>query len=153
MKEYKGRFARIQAFLAGFDYTVLHRSGTLQRNADALSRMKGLPESEENNLETDGHMKDIDDLYHLAEALTLEDVQQAVHADGILQQIRDYVEAKHKPDKEERKTLTRMGINYVNVFERLSLTDGVLYYRAPEVNGVNEKKTNLPSFGVARKGI
>ena len=140
MKEYKGMFARIQAFLAGFDYTVLHRSGTLQRNADALSRMKGLPESEENNLETDGHMKDIDDLYHLAEALTLEDVQQAVHADGILQQIRDYVEAKHKPDKEERKTLTRMGINYVNVFERLSLTDGVLYYRAPEVNGVNEKK-------------
>ena len=136
MKEYKGMFARIQAFLAGFDYTVVHRSGNLQRNADALSRMKGLPESEGDNLETDGHMKEVDDLYHLSEALTQEDVQQAVHADGILQQIKDYVKAKHKPDKEERKTLTRMGINYVNVFERLSLNEDILYYQAPEVNGI-----------------
>ena len=52
-------FARIQAFLAGFEYKVIHRSGTLQRNADALSRMQGLESTgDEDNLETDGHMKD-----------------------------------------------------------------------------------------------
>jgi hypothetical protein len=138
MKEYRGMFARIQAFLAGFEYKVVHRSGTLQRNADALSRMRGLKDTEEDNIETDGHMKDVEDLYHVAEEVTLSDVQKAVQEDGVLSKIRDYVKAKHKPDKEERKTLTRMGVGYVNIFERLSVKEGVVYYKAPEVNGIRQ---------------
>jgi hypothetical protein len=139
MKEYKGMFARIQAFLAGFEYKVIHRSGTLQRNADALSRMQGLESTgDEDNLETDGHMKDVEDLYHVAEEVTLDDIQKAVQEDPVLSKIRDYVLDHHKPDREERKTLTRVGVNYVNIFERLTVRNGIVYFKSPEVNGIKQ---------------
>ena len=141
MKENRGMIAQIQAFLARFDFKVVHRSGVHQRNADALSRMKGLPDTkDQDNLETDGHMKDVVDLYHLSAAITLEEVKEAVQEDMVLHKIRDFVTAKHKPDKQERKSITRAGISYVNLFEKLSVQDGVVYFLPPEVNGIKEKK-------------
>ena len=49
-------------------------SGVLQRIADALSRMSGLTDTmDQDNLETNGHMKDVDDLYHSGAAVTLKE--------------------------------------------------------------------------------
>ena len=119
----------------------MYRSGVLQQNADALSRMKGLSDADDqDNHETDGHMKDVVDLYHLSEVITLEEVREVVQEDLVLHKIRAFIIANHKPDKQERKPLTRAGLSYVNLFEKLSVQDGVVYFRPPEVNGIKEKK-------------
>jgi len=141
MKEYRGIWARWQAYLASFNFQTVHRSGTLQCTADALSRMPGLEDSADADaLEPDEFLQDIDDIYAVVSEVTLADLQLATESDSVLRIMKGYVLDKHKPDKEERKTLSSRGMALVNVFECLQVEDGVLYFVPPKVNGVQKDK-------------
>ena len=145
MKEYRGIWARWQAYLASFQFKVMHRSGKLQATADALSRLPGIEEDgEPEPLEPYPYLSDLDDIYSVREILA-EDVKAATAADSVLSQIIKSVLDGKKPDKEERKMLSARGMSLVNVFECLEVEDGVLYFRPPKVNGVTkEKRLCLP---------
>jgi hypothetical protein len=145
MKEYRGIWARWQAYLASFQFKVMHRSGKLQATADALSRLPGIEEDgEPDSLEPYSYLSDLDDIYTVREILS-GDVQAATAADSVLKQLIKSVLDQKKPDKEERKMLSARGISLVNVFECLEVEDGVLYFRPPKVNGVTkERRLCLP---------
>ena len=142
MKEYRGIWARWMCFIASFEFTIVHRKGTLQTNADALSRMPGLEEEAEIEAEEPGtYLADIDDIYSLNEELSKADVQFAAEEDSVMKLMIRYVKDQHKPDKQERKTLSSRGMSYVNIFECLLVKEDILYYQPPEIN--NEKRDKL----------
>ena len=137
MKEYRGIWARWQVYLASFNFSLVHRAGKKQINADALSRRPGLVEEAVPDLdEHDDDFGDIEDVFALQEEVTLQQVAEATSADPVLAKILPFVKEGRKPDKEERKILSADGVDYVNVFECLSEQEGVVYYTLPEVNGV-----------------
>ena len=140
MKEYRGIWARWQVYLASFNFTLVHRAGSKQVNADALSRRPGLVEEATPDItEFDDNFGDIDDIYALQDELTPQHVAEATQEDRVLSKLFPYVVEGKKPDKEDRKVLSAPGVDYVNVFECLSEKDGMLFYTAPKVNGVEGK--------------
>lgn len=143
MKEYRGIYARWNCYLNSFQFQLEHRAGTKQINADALSRMPGLPEEEVIEDPTE-YLHDIDDIYVLnSEAvpiITEEVLKKENQSDNVISRIIRYVEEKKKPDKEERKTLGSIGMSYVNVFECLSVENGILKYQGPSLNGKTQVK-------------
>ena len=153
MKECRGMYARWQAFLSSFNFTTVHRSGTLQANADPLSRRPGIEESPEDDelLDPEGHLNDVADIYQIApeepgnhrekvKEISKKDFAKATQDDPILKVMCKYVTSGHKPDREERKGLLAKGMHYVNNFESLSVEEGILYFQAPTTNGVEKPK-------------
>ena len=143
MKEYRGIYARWNCYLNSFQFQLEHRAGTKQTNADALSRMPGLPEEEVVEDPTE-YLHDIDDIYVIkpqaVPIITEEILKRQNESDDVISRIIKYVEEKKKPDKEERKTLGSIGMCYVNVFECLSVENGILKYQAPLLNGKTQAK-------------
>ena len=140
VKESRGIYARWQNFLAGFRYTVQHRKGTKHVNADGLSRRRGIEEeADPTDLDLDDGMDDIDDIYLIGAIpeISNEQIQRATKQDGVLSKILNFVKRGKKPDKEERKGLSKEGMCYVNLFECLSTENGVLYFQSPEVDGTS----------------
>ena len=118
MKEYRGIYDRIQAFIAGFDFKVVHRKGSCQQNADSLSRMKGLEDSASPDpLVVDEHLQDVDDIYAIVPAVSQNELQDTIERDSTLKRVKDYVMTQHKPSSEERKDMTLLVMEYVNIFE------------------------------------
>ena len=139
VKEQRGIWARWACFLASFKFTIVHRAGTRQTNADALSRMPGIPENAiPDPLEPNEPFHDVDDIYHIAPALTTVistlRLQQTTAEDPVLTQILPFVETQCKPSREERKQMFAEGMSYVNVFECLHVENKIIYYRAPQLN-------------------
>jgi len=143
MKEARGIYARWQNLIGSFQFSITHRAGTAQKNADALSRCPNLPEDPATDklLEIKDDLGDIDDIYTMEqkeETLSLEDLRNKTALDPVLTEIMPFVRDGRKPDKQERKRLGRDGNAYVNLFETLKEENGILYMYPPEVNG--EKK-------------
>ena len=128
-------FARWITYLSTFNYTIVHRKGKLQQNADALSRMPGLdPKVEADGLDV-GIFSDIADVHALApqednvvSTDVLQRVRKATEADPLLSKIVQWVNDKYTPGKEDRKILTKAGLYYANVLPRLVVQKGALYY-------------------------
>ena len=97
----------------------------------ALSCLSGSTKSSED---------DIDDIYSVEQKVVHEisarELAESYKQDAVMSRIIQHVKEGRKPDKEERKTLTSIGMTFVNHFECLNLDDGILYYQAPEVNGI-----------------
>ena len=146
IKEQRGMFARWMSYLSSFNYDLVHRSGTKQCNADALSRMPGLPEeTEDEPIESGDPLGEIEDVYALQAEVTLDMISQETKQDIVLSKILKFVKEQAKPNKEQRKTLSAEGLDYVNVFEMLSTDKDVLYYTAPQVNNITaEARICLP---------
>lgn len=143
IKEVRGIWARWSVFLSSFQFTLEHRSGSKQVNADAISRMPGLiPDPDAEAVEPNEPLHDVEDIYLVTSLKPMEneDLAKATAEDPVTNSILQFVKTKHKPDKQERKTLTATGMSYVNVFECLETQDGVLYYKPPVINGVKTSR-------------
>ena len=141
-KEFRGIYARWHCFLASFDFTLVHRPGTLQTNADTISRREDImEEAEVNPVEDMEPYGDVEDIYSVTvKEITEDNIRQATNNDHIMFRIKEYVMKECKPSKEERKTLELEGMQYTNVFECLSVSNGILYYQSPTVNGLPSKR-------------
>lgn len=139
LKEFRGIYARWYAYLAGFDFTLVHRAGKQQVNADVLSRRAGVPEDAEGAEEPE-MFSDVLDVYALTpiEVISPEKLRAESQQDFVLGKIIDMVKAGRKPDKHERKGLTSPGMCYVNIFECLHVKEGILMYQPPEIEGRQE---------------
>ena len=134
LKDARGMFARWIAFLSTFDYQIVHRKGTQQQNADALSRMPGLdPAVEAKGLDVDIY-PDIADVNAITSdpvpvnITNLREVARFTKEDAILSKILKWIESDYQPTKEDRKVLTKDGLNYANCLSQLTVQQGVLYY-------------------------
>ena len=119
-------------------------------NADGLSRLRGIKdEADQEELDLDDGMADVDDIYHLVGAITeipIEQLQQATKNDEVISKILKFVKKKQKPDKEQRKSLGRDGMCYVNIFECLVEDNGLLYFQPPMIDGKTaQRRLCLPT--------
>ncbi len=125
LKEVRGIYARWLNFVQGFEFSVVHRPGVKNQNADALSRIEDLPNSdkigeEEEKLDLE------EDVYACDEDMTIEDwttsqplVRQ--NQDPILKVVIQWVERGTKPTKEELRELGHEYRAYAGIFECLQL--------------------------------
>ena len=144
MKEFRGIWARWQVYLASFRFKLVHRAGKQQTNADALSRMPGLAAEADDNTGDIDPLHDVDDIYTLHaltnQEITKDDLRTACKADSVLVKVMDFVREGQKPSREERKPLTLIGMTFINVFEMLTVDDGILYFQYPDLNGKKSAK-------------
>ena len=136
MKEYRGIYARWNCFLSSFKFTLVHRAGKLNQNADPLSRREGLPEESE-EIDSKEYLHDVDDIYAIDEpvpAITTETLARLTAQDPTLQRLLPYIKDNQKPSKEDRKSMGSIGMSYVNIFECLTVQDGIIKYHTPSVN-------------------
>jgi hypothetical protein len=149
IKECRGIWARWNNFLSSFNFITVHRAGKKQVNADVLSRRSDLPEETAED-DPNEPFHDADDIYNveplpMVKGISLEELQQATRHDPVLGQVAKFVAAGRKPTKEERKGLTAVGMAYINIFECLEKSNGVLYYQGPAVNGIMpERRICIP---------
>ena len=140
IKECRGIWARWNNFLSSFNFTTVHRAGSKQTNADALSRRAGLElQHEEDDLMDP--FKDVEDIYSIdppvrLQGITMQELQDAIQKDPVLSVVAKYVRAKQKPDKHQQRILTEEGMHYVNIFESLQEENGIVYFQGPTINGI-----------------
>ena len=154
IKECRGIYMRWQIYLNSFQFKTVHRAGTKQVNADKLSRVKDLPDDNENLFEIDPNepMHDVDNIYSVNAAnlpkshhISTTEMAQETLKDVTLSTIFEFIQQNTKPDQEQRKGLGSDGISYVNVFECLSIQNGIIYFQEPIVNGKeNSRRMCLP---------
>ena len=150
IKEHRGMFARWSVFLTSFNFDLVHRPGTKQVNADSLSRREDLkPDPELDEVDKNEPLHDVDDIYVVDQEAIAEisqaKLKQETSCDPVLSKLIPFLEKGTKPNKEERKSFFSEGIVYVNYFECLSLTDGVIYFTGPTLNGKEaDKRICLP---------
>lgn len=155
MKEYRGIWARWYQYVASFDFVTEHRKGSLQTNADALSRVQGFQEQlEEEPESTEDMLQGVEDVYAVEQSqnqqatdltcdeipeMTIRDLKRAQKEDFVLKQIIPFVQQGTAPEANDRKGLTADGMVYAGVFECLVLDKcGILRYQAPAINGVRK---------------
>ena len=149
IKEQRGIYARWNNFISSFNFKTEHRAGTKQINAYSLSRRPDIA-PEEDMPDPNEPMHDIEDIFSIdpvikVQGLTMEQLKEATAKDRVISLMYTYVRDKHKPDKQERKTLGEVRMTYAQNFESLEAQDGVLYYRGPTVNGIMpERRICLP---------
>ena len=104
LKEVRGIYARWLNFMQGFQFTVVHRPGIKNQNADALSRMENLPEKpgdsgEEEQLDLE------EDVYQVElgtpEEWLQEDPLGRQKEDSVLKEVISWVEKGAKPTRED----------------------------------------------------
>jgi transposase InsO family protein len=139
IKDCRGMFARWLTFISSFEFDLVHRKGTKQCNADALSRMENLsPEVEADGLDLD-IFKDIADIHQVRESapqgittsISLKEIAQGIALDPVLSRILTWITTGYQPNKEDRKTLTPEGLQYANELPFLTAVDGNLYHKLP----------------------
>jgi hypothetical protein len=133
LKDPRGIYARWLTYLSTFEYKVVHRKGTLQVNADALSRMPGLdPQVESKGLDV-GIYEDVADVHALSpeeerplgtDQLTR--VRKMTEEDPILSKVLDWIRTGYTPNKEDRKRLTKPGLSYANALKNVTERQGAL---------------------------
>ena len=101
VKEHRGIWARWAIYLASFNFSIIHRAGTKQTNADALSRMPGLTEEiDADDLDPNEPFRDVDDIYHVDNRkhreITIDELRQRTDRDSVLSSIKKFVQQKQK---------------------------------------------------------
>ena len=148
--------------LSSYDFEVRHRPGKENVNADALSRATHHPDPtpEEVKEQEEEFMKAIQDLgrsswhrkvaqvdaneedaerHQIAEGLLREQLKASQKADAVLKEVRKWVRKGERPDK---KTLALHDEDlkvYHQLFDTLTLEDGILYYRV-KLNSLGNKE-------------
>ena len=123
-KEPEGQLARWLERLAEFDYKITHRQGKKHVNADALSRLPCSQCGRESYypvlvaatpvVSTDRHPTGI---------------REAQLADGDVGPVLRAIEVGEKPEADRVKSLSRGARRLVQLWDQLTLRDGILYRR------------------------
>ena len=107
MKEFRGIYARWNCFLSSFDFSIIHRAGKKQINADSLSRRPGLPE-EAMFKDPNEYLADIDtDIYAIQpidiSPISKTELHRSYESDPTFSRLLPYLHNGLKPDKNDRK--------------------------------------------------
>ena len=123
LKDPKGMVLRWTIYLATFNFTVVHRAGKKNVNADGLSRCEHLPEATKEEME-----EATADIATLGiQPIGPQEMKEAQEEDLILKQVKKWVKTQQRPAKDELKGQDRDLFLYRGIFETLGISaDGVL---------------------------
>jgi hypothetical protein len=137
LKEVRGIYARWLNFIQGFEFTVVHRPGVKNQNADPISRMERMEDGPSEQAEEEA--KDLEeDVYQIAERdvsnMTGGEIVQWQESDPVLRIVMTWVRAGEKPSKAELRDVGQEYQAYAGVFECLQLTEdqGLVFKPTPE---------------------
>ena len=143
LKQNTGMLARWQEELAGYDFTVIHRPGKENLNADALSRREGMPEPDKE--EHEEHSTYIGSMNALGPATYPRELERgqilnSQAADPILRQVRLWICAGKPPEKHEVRGMSAPAQQYARNFATLDLAeDGVLIMKMDTFMGAKSR--------------
>ena len=127
----KGIAGRWLDEVQNYDFTVVHRPGRQNKNADSLSRANHLPEPEP--------YEEQEQKEYIC-TLTRMDLRAAQSQDPVLKEVERWLGQGQPPTKEEMKGKARELHQYRGIFEALKkLEDGLLVY-TQSVNDYQERK-------------
>ena len=130
LKAGTGMIARWTEELQSYDFTVTHRPGRENINADCLSRRVGMPEpTAEEEQEQNEYVGTISEIEHedYSADLQREEILKRQAEDNILRTVRGWVCQGHLPEKKDLRGLHQDAQQYAQLFESLKLQpDGVL---------------------------
>ena len=140
LKNTRGITGRWLAELAGYQMTVVHKAGKLNKNADSLSRAEHLEAAtrqEEEEQEEYVHAVEQEDLYPDT-SITRPMIRQAQHEDEVCKQVMDWLDKDQKPASQEMRGGQMALYVLRQQYEQLSVApDGVLMINRP-VNEVDQ---------------
>ena len=133
LKEYRGIFARWQLFLSEFDFEVLHRPGVKHINADILSRRTDVsektPEFKEGDVMTlQSHTPILRP--PVLQEVSKQSLREMTRNDATLSTVMKLLESE-KPTASERWAFSQDVKRYINIYECLSVRDGLVYFNTP----------------------
>ena len=133
LKEYKGIFARWQLFLSEFDFEVLHRPGVKHINADIMSRrtdvLEETPELDESEvMSLQAHTPILRP--PVLQEVSKQALREMTRSDATLNTVMKLLESE-KPTANERWAFSQDVKRYINIYECLSVRDGLVYFKTP----------------------
>ena len=134
MKNNRGIFGRWQMYLAEFDFSVVHRPGIQHLTADALSRRTDITDTSTEELSAIENR-----VFRKFTVIEKAEVARLSQTDPVLNQVIALVREKRKPDSKERDSMRTDVKKYMQLFECLTETKGILYLQPPTVNGRKTK--------------
>ena len=156
MKKIRGIYFRWLSEIQSFDFTIKHRPGKKNQNADALSRSNHLePPTEEEEEEEAGYVHklynylkelekadgEVKSLHETGERLRKENIIREQKDDEILGQVRKWIKRNHLPDKQDIRDQPEALKVYYQNFEAFKIEDGILY-QLIQLNSVADKQVH-----------
>lgn len=139
LKQCTGMLARWTEELAGYDFTVKHRPGKDNLNADALSRSEHMPDpTQEEEEEHDSYIGSITNPQPSVypQDLARSNLLRGQATDPLLREVREWVVKGQPPDKLLTRGMSRAGQQYARNFDSLTLAqDGVLIMKVETIFG------------------
>jgi len=139
LKQCTGMLARWTEELAGYDFTVKHRPGKDNLNADALSRSEHMPDpTQEEEEEHDSYIGSITNPRPSSypQDLARPNILRGQATDPILREVREWVVKGQPPDKLLVRGMSKTGQQYARNFDSLTLAqDGVLIMKVETIFG------------------
>ena len=133
MKQPPGMESRWLELLAGYDFTVQHRKGTLHGNADALSRRSDIDEElEERN---DPREPRADYVCSLGRGESPVEWKSEQEKDSDLCKVVQWVTGESWPSRNVLQAESPAVSSYAAWRERLEVKEGILYLRDPRAHG------------------
>ena len=152
LKNPRGADFRWLQELAEFQFTVKHRPGKLNTNADQLSRREFMPSEGEEDKHVAGlviqEMQGGD--LPPGIGMTRQKLHQAQKEDEVLMQVKQWLELEVNPKKEELRGLPEEAHRYAKQLDRLKVVDGVLYRVTPIENSRKKSSVIRKQLLVAR---
>ena len=143
LKQCTGMLARWTEELAGYDFTVKHRPGKDNLNADALSRSEHMPDpTPEEEEEHDSYIGNITNPGPSAypQDLARPNILRGQATDPVLREVREWVVKGQPPDKLVVRGLSKASQQYARNFESLTLAqDGVLVMKVETIFGTRTR--------------
>ena len=112
--------------LAHFDFTIQHRPGKEQVNADILSRLPHIEQMPPICDDSEDAIAALSDAYSEFPTITSDDWKNAFHNDTTLLTVKLWI-LEGKPSKNEATQAGPAAADYFKIFETLSIKDGKIY--------------------------
>ena len=130
LKESKGMIARWIEYLQGYDFKVVHRPGSKNKNADALSRSEHMPNPTQEEIEEQStYVNNIDPdiIGEISSSLNRNSIYEQQLKDSTLTEVRRWINEGSRPTKNDLKGQNSDLQHYAQIFEILCIeNDGVL---------------------------
>ena len=138
LRQNKGMIARWLEEIAGFQFTVIHRAGKRNLNADGMSRSSHLPEP---TAREEQEQKEYICSMEMQGFLDRSMIREHQKKDEVLREVAIWIETKKAPTWQELRGKPYELHRFQDVYQRLSFDDDGLMILSGKANSFDEEST------------